>query len=79
MATHRLMDMDHETESQTEAGTLEPQASKETRLTILVFLKHILEISRFEIPILQVFWHLLSNTPDLNGLGVGRSAAVKNL
>ena len=32
MATHRLMDMDHETESQTEAGTLEPQASKETKI-----------------------------------------------
>ena len=32
MATRCLMDMDHETESQTEAGTLEPQASKETKI-----------------------------------------------
>ena len=30
--TRCLMDMDHETESQTEAGTLEPQASKETKI-----------------------------------------------
>lgn len=47
MATHRLMDMDHETESQTEAGTLDPQLPKKRKFTILVFLKHILEISRF--------------------------------
>ena len=56
MGTHCLMDMDHETESQTEAGTLEPQLPKKRKFTSLVFLKHTLEISRFEIPILQVFW-----------------------
>ena len=39
MATQRLMDMDHETESQTEAGTLEPQASKETKIYHSSFFK----------------------------------------
>ena len=37
MATHRLMNMDHETESQTEAGTLEPQLPKKRKFTIPVF------------------------------------------
>lgn len=37
MATHRLMDMDRETESQTEAGSLESQLPKKRKFTILVF------------------------------------------
>lgn len=39
MATHRLMDMNRETESQTEAGTLEPQLPQKRKFTILVFFK----------------------------------------
>lgn len=39
MATHRLMDMDRETESQTEAGSLESQLPKKRKFTILDFLK----------------------------------------
>ena len=37
MATHRLMDMDCEQESQTEAGALEPQLPKKRKFTILFF------------------------------------------
>lgn len=34
MATHRLMDMDRETESQSEEGTLEPQLPNKRNLQV---------------------------------------------
>ena len=37
-------------------------------------LTHILEISRFEVPISRFFWALFSTSPDLHVLEVGRSA-----